>query len=50
MYSPGNNRQGDMRRMLPVMVDCLGGFHGLSIHAEFVPCVRISIPPVEVTA
>ena len=32
------------------MVDCFGGFHGLSIHPEFMPCVRVPIPPVEVTA
>ena len=50
MHSPGNNRQGDIRMMLSVMVDCLSNFYGLSIHAEFMPCVRVPIPPVEVTA
>ena len=32
------------------MVDCLSGFHGLSIHPEFMPCVRVSIPPVDINA
>jgi hypothetical protein len=50
MYSPWNNWQGHAQRMLPVVVDCLSGFYGLSIHAEFMPYVRVPIPPVEVTA